>query len=393
MGQLFQRTYRAADGSVKTCRTWTLRYYRNGRPMEESTKYTRKGDAQTLLKLRDGDLAKGMPISPAQFKLTFEDAAKTVVNDFTANGKKSLKVVQRRIDKHLTPWFGGRRLSEISADFVLAFIAKRQKDRITIRKARGEDSPAVTKPVSNAEIIRELQVLKRCFSLALKHGKIFTKPAIPKLKEAAARSGFFDRAQVDAVSQHLSPVLAAVVRFAFITGWRIPSEVLTLEWRQLEPGMTKNGEGREFKITTALREVLESRLKVADDLKRTHGLIVARVFFRMVAKGRRGEKSPKPIRAFNKAFTAACVAAGCPGRIPHDFRRSAVRTFVRAGISERVAMQMSGHRTRSVFDRYNIVSETDLTEAATKLNAVDRDSSVTVAPKRGARRSAFKQVS
>ena len=189
MGQLFQRTYRAADGSVKTCRTWTLRYYRNGRPMEESTKYTRKGDAQTLLKLRDGDLAKGMPISPAQFKLTFEDAAKTVVNDFTANGKKSLKVVQRRIDKHLTPWFGGRRLSEISADFVLAFIAKRQKDRITIRKARGEDSPAVTKPVSNAEINRELQVLKRCFSLALKHGKIFTKPAIPKLKEAAARSG------------------------------------------------------------------------------------------------------------------------------------------------------------------------------------------------------------
>jgi hypothetical protein len=70
-----------------------------------------------------------------------------------------------------------------------------------------------------------------------------------------------------------------------------------------------------------------------------------------------------------------------------------VRTFIRAGITERVAMTLSGHRTRSVFDRYNIVSETDLTEAATKLNAVDRDSSVTVAPKRSARRSSFKRVS
>ena len=78
----------------------------------------------------------------------------------------------------------------------------------------------------------------------------------------------------------------------------------------------------------------------------------------------------KRITTFIKAFRAACTKAGCPGRIPHDLRRTAVRNLVRAGVPERVAMQMTGHKTRSVFERYNIVSECDLIEAAKKLNAI-----------------------
>ena len=75
-----------------------------------------------------------------------------------------------------------------------------------------------------------------------------------------------------------------------------------------------------------------------------------------VAKGRGEPKGQRPIRAFNKARAAARVAAGCPGRIPHDLRRTAVRNITRRGVSERVAMQLTGHKTRSVCDRYNFVS-------------------------------------
>jgi len=78
----------------------------------------------------------------------------------------------------------------------------------------------------------------------------------------------------------------------------------------------------------------------------------------------------KRITRFTKAWRNACEKAGTPGRIPHDLRRTAVRNLVRAGIPERVAMQMTGHKTRSVFERYNIVSECDLVEAAKKLNAM-----------------------
>ena len=96
--------------------------------------------------------------------------------------------------------------------------------------------------------------------------------------------------------------------------------------------------------------------------------ILPYVFFREVADGRGGEKKPQPIVSFRKAWRKACRAAGCPGRIPHDLRRTAVRTLVRAGVPERVAMQLTGDRTRSVFERYNIVSDGDLRDAAARLD-------------------------
>ncbi len=416
-GQIFQRTYKAPDGAIKTCRTWTIRWYRNGRPYEEATAFTRKGDALNLLKLRNGDVAHGKPITPAQFKLTFDDAAQTVIDDFTANGKRSLAVVRRRIDKHLTPFFGGRRLSDISSDHVLAYITQRQAATTIVRKAHDvvrkngtiRHVPEQTRPiagVSNAEINRELQVLKRCFSLALKHGKIFARPDIPMLRESAPRAGFFDRGQVQEVCAHLPAPLRPLVEFCFITGWRMASEAQPLQWHQVDfdagtvsllPGTTKNRQGRTFKFTADLRRLLEAQRTAADAAQRTHNCVVPWVFFRLVASGRRGPKHPKRITRFTKAWTKACVAAGLPGRIPHDLRRSSIRTMVRAGISEHVAMQLAGHRTPSVFRRYDIVSETDLTDAAAKLDAAapvqNRDSSVTVAAKRPRRGARLRRIS
>ncbi len=340
--------------------------------------------AERLLQKRVGARENNLPVIARAEQLTFNDAAQAVINDFIANKKRSLKVVQRRVIKHLRPVFGGRRLIGITTTDVIAYIAKRQADTIVTRKAHRvtlndcttQEVPAATKSVSNAEINRELQVLKRIFSLAIESGQIATKPKITMLKEAPARAGFFEPAQLTSVLAHLPAEIQPVIRFAAITGWRIAAEILPLEWRQvdfdaseirLNAGTTKNGDGRVFPMTADLRTILETQHVEHERLKKA-GHLIPYVFVRMVAKGRGGQKLPRPIISFNKAWKTACVAAGCPGRIPHDLRRSAVRGFVRAGLSEHVAMKLSGHKTRSVFDRYDIVSEGDLHDAARRLD-------------------------
>jgi len=259
----------------------------------------------------------------------------------------------------------------------------------------GEDR--TERKVSNGEINRELTTLKRIFNLARQNGKLMHVPHVPMLKERNVRTGFFEREQIDRILVHLPPAIRPAVQFAYITGWRIPSEVLRMQWRhvdfearvvRLDPHTTKNDEGRTFPFTDALHALLEAQEAEHDRLK-AEGLICPWVFNRSNRKVK-----GKRITTFIKAFRAACTKAGCPGRIPHDLRRTAVRNLVRAGVPERVAMQMTGHKTRSVFERYNIVSECDLVEAAKKLNTLqpvppasnrDGHNSGTVEPDRGPR--------
>jgi integrase len=112
-------------------------------------------------------------------------------------------------------------------------------------------------------------------------------------------------------------------------------------------------------MTRDLRELLDQQPAITENLQRRLKVVCPRVFHR----------AGRPIKSFRVAFRTACSEAGCPGRVLHDFRRTAVRNLVRAGIPERVAMQMTGHKTRSVFERYNIVSAGDLREAAKRLDA------------------------
>jgi integrase len=158
----------------------------------------------------------------------------------------------------------------------------------------------------------------------------------------------------------------------------VPSEVLTLQWRQvdfkagivrLEPDSTKNDEGRTFPFGAhqELSQCLEAQRK-----KAPKGKIAPWVFHRA------GEpfldEDGAASKPFRDAWKKACKAAGCPGRIPHDFRRTAVRNLVRAGNPEKVAMMLTGHKTRSVFDRYDIVNESDLRRAVGRLQGTGETS-------------------
>ena len=148
--------------------------------------------------------------------------------------------------------------------------------------------------------------------------------------------------------------------FAYCFGWRV-EELLGLKCGQvdliertirLNPGETKNGAGRTVNMTATVYELLSS-------LVRDRGQDEY-VFLR---------DDGKPVVDFRGTWAAVCEQAGVPDLLFHDLRRTAVRNMVRAGIPERVAMMISGHKTRSVFDRYNIVSPTDLRESARKMDA------------------------
>jgi len=126
---------------------------------------------------------------------------------------------------------------------------------------------------------------------------------------------------------------------------------------RLEPGVSKAGEGREVYLSSGMMALFKAQRDATSRLEREQNRIIPWVFHR----------NGKPVRSFDKTWRGARDRIGMPGLLFHDLRRTAVRNMVRAGIPERVAMQISGHKTPSVFDRYHIVSEGDLREAARKL--------------------------
>lgn len=337
----------------KRGKTYWIKYYRDGAPVRESAHTSRYDDAKTLLKSREGAVANGEPISPRVERVKFRELTDAVIVNYMLKGRSSLPALKRRLRLHILPVFGERRASTITSDDFLRFTLKRQEEG-----------------AANAEINRELAIIKRAFRLGMKSTprKVHFLPAIEMLNEDNARQGFFERERFEEVRSHLSEPLRAVVTFAYVTGWRIPSEVLSLQWRQidfdagvvrLEPGTTKNRKGREFPFAQhdMLREVLEAQRRKTDAVQQAREIICPWVFHR---NGRR-------IRDLYGAWDKACRKAGCPGAIPHDFRRTAVRNLVRAGVPEGVAMRLSGHKTRHVFERYNIVSDADLRKAVQQL--------------------------
>jgi len=166
--------------------------------------------------------------------------------------------------------------------------------------------------------------------------------------------------------------LANVVRFAYATGWRTASEVLPLEWRhvdwtgrcvRVDPGTTKNGEGRSFPFRADIEKVLKGQLAIHETLKKS-GRVVPFVFHRD------GER----LKHFRAAWENACKEAGCPNALVHDMRRSAVRNFERGSVPRTVAMSWVGHKTESIYRRYAIVDEAMHREAAARFDEWARSS-------------------
>ena len=331
MGRVFKR------GPV-----YWIAYYHRGREYRESSESENESAAKKLLKKRIGEVAQGQLHGANQDRLTFDDLAEALLADYQINGRRSLRSARLSIS-HLRKFFGFYRAIDITTDRIKAYAADRQKAR-----------------AANASINRELAALKRMFSLAVQDGRLSNSPYIPSLEEDNARQGFLDHAAFVALIANLPDYLRDPVTFLYLSGWRL-GEMRTLEWRDIDlagkvvhlrPEISKNKDGRLLPLSGQVFEIME----------RAHArrrLDCPFVFHR----------SGEPIGDFRKAWSNACKAAGLSPVLVHDLRRTAVRNMVRAGIPDRVAMTLSGHKTRSIFDRYNIVSEADLVQASQRLQA------------------------
>lgn len=341
MGHLYRRKKKHKNGDIVELPTWWLSYHAHGRNVRESSGTDKETVARRMLRVREGDVERGVPITKDSGRLLFDAAGKAVLTDYETNGRTTLKDATHRMNTYLMPVFKGRRLSGITNKDIRAFIARRLEAK-----------------ASPAEVNRELALLKRTFSLALKNGQLFAKPYIPLLEERNVRRGFFEREDFEAVRDLLPLPLQPVVTFAYLTGWRLTSEVLPMEWHQvdfegrtvrLDPGTTKNREGRTFPFTSALEAVLRAQWTARNG---------AFVFHREGAQ----------IKSLREAWRTACELAGVD-RIPHDFRRTAVRNLERSGVPRSAAMAMVGHKTESIYRRYAIVDAATLREAAAKIDA------------------------
>ncbi len=320
MGSIYYPKYRNAAGEkVQQDIVWLK--YRDARGVlrRQSSGTADVADARRQLKRIEGDAVAGKVTAPRADKVTITDLATDLRAEYLANGRRSAKRLEGSL-AHVLEGLGHHRAIQLTTANVTAYTLARQQEG-----------------AANATVNRELAALKRMFTLALKGEKISRRPYIEMLKENNVRTGFFELEAYQAVRRHLPDDLRAVVDFAYITGWRLKSEILPLQWNQvdlaagtvrLEVGRAKSGEGRTFYLTPELRACLEGQKALADALRREKAVICPLVFHR----------GGKPILSLRRAWRSACRAAGVPGAIPHDFRRTAVRNLERAGVPRSVAM-------------------------------------------------------
>ncbi len=334
-------------GSIyKRGNVFWIKYYRNGKPYRESTKSIKVSDAKRLLKKREGEISEGKLPGIYFDKVKFDELAEGFLRDYRINQKKSLERAERSTG-HLNRYFEGCRVPEITTPRIEVYI----EDRL--------DEGA-----ANATINRELSALKRMLNIGAKQTppKVDRVPYIPMLKENNTRKGFFEHGEFIALRNALPPYLKGFVTFGYKTGWRV-SEIIGLTWRQvdringivrLEVGETKNDEARTVYLDDELRQVFNHQWEARKKGRK----LIPYVFPNLDENGK--------IKDFRGSWEKACKDAKIGKRLFHDFRRTAVRNMVRAGIPEGVAMKISGHKTRSVFDRYNIVNDADLKLASQK---------------------------
>ncbi len=362
----------------KGCKNWTIYYSRKGKRVREATGSSNYQTAQQMLKRRVGEIAKGEFVGVEVERIRVSDLWDAFLRDRKIKGR-GLDHIQRRWKLHLEPFFAEYRAADVGSDLLTEYVEARQNAG-----------------ASNASVNREIAVLRGMLRLAFfsKPQKVKILPKFPRLDESQSiRLGFLDPKNYQTLADNSSKFglwMRSIFEIAYTWGWR--KGELRMQVRQadfdanevrLDPGKTKNRKGRAVTMTPTIRALL---LECARG-KKPNDLLFTR-------------ENGKPVNNFRGAWQGLCVLSGVGqmecrdcnqivngrkcgcgstkrlryrGLTIHDLRRTAVRNMVRAGVPEHTAMAISGHKTRSVFDRYDIVDQRDISNAMLKLEQARRE--------------------
>lgn len=334
---------RRGSGTVyRRGQIWWVQYFVRGRIVSESSGSTEKADAENLLKQRIGEVAAGRRVGPE--RATIADLCALVVEDNQFRKLRDVQHVEWRYKAHIEPVLGSLLASRFGSAQVRQYVAQRR-----------------SVGASDATINRELAIVRRGFRLGAQEDPplVQRQPAITLLEEDNVRQGFLEQDQYERLLEELSAKLKALFVCGYHTGAR-KNELRRIQWEQvdfesrlirLSAAQTKGKKARTLPIYGDMRRWLERQRDTCPAgspwvFHGTHNC---------------------PVCNHLNGWVEACERAGLPGLLFHDLRRSAVRNMKRAGIQDKVAMEISGHRTRSVFDRYNIVDVADLENAGKRL--------------------------
>lgn len=348
---------------LPNCRYWYAQYYQDGKPKRVSTRTEIKAKALVILRGLMGDSERGLTSATDLKKITYGELRAGLLADYETQNRKSLK---KRADgsvtiaglQQLDEFMGYRKddpegRPDSPGPSVMALTTDKAREFVKARKA---EKPSV----GNAVINRSLACLRRMLTLAREENKIQTVPVIKLLQEPDARSGFVKADEFEAMVKLLPTHLQPLIYFLYGTATRL-GEALAIDWNQvdfdagvvrLKGSKTKTGKARDVPLPSVVRMFL-------------------------------GKMEPKVGKVFDatnlrREWMKACTTAGVGKMIPvegkpydpryegltiHDLRRSGIRNLRESGNPESLIMKISGHRTRSVFDRYAIASEDDLRNA------------------------------
>ena len=328
-------------------RIWWIAYYRNGREHRESSRSQDRRTALNFLRQRVGEIAAGVVADntysrPTTAAVTMLHLFDLVEQNYQLNNRTSS--ANANCLRRLRERFAGYAVQECTGLAITHYMNAMQREG--------------RKP---ATINREIAVLRFALRLGYQHDLVARVPIIKRLPELNVCNEIFTRDEVNALLPHLPDYLRDLVLFAFLTGWR-KGEITGLRWANVSRSggvirlQQDQNKGREVRVLALQGEVaalIESRWRA----RRIGDVLAEHVFHR----------AGLPQNDFRNAWHTACRRSGLGHRMFHSLRRSAARNMSLQGIPEKVIMSIMGHKTRVMFDRYNIVTEADQRAYAKRL--------------------------